>query len=366
MTPKSSLGKTNKYSGLVKGVQGANKPPEEPRITPEQVVAAFKSFGFTPNERNHNDIGFWTTKGRSEGSKLIAELSKRRKDIIQREDDDRKVSDLRLKSQQDILNKHEETQSKLLSQQNEGKIAMPRLSDNDINALFDEYGLPSPDPEWARSHLPNDPIKVRSILEMQRKSADDMMKKNAKNSVNSIPEVPKMSGASVQPSQIPQTAQLMGQGGPSPMGQQGAMLPGDVSAKPFFIGDHAVVRMANPNNPRSTTTWLVDVKKKVLRPILSDKAFQNMFEDPEEAERNVINISSRDLGKGGLLEGFTPLQGTKGVKHDGTMDKIEFSPAQLQRRYGKKSDPAAENKSLSMLDGIFSSFNKPQEGETQQ
>jgi len=340
---KSNLGQTNKYSGVVKNVQKV-QTPEEPRITQEEVVQAFRSFGFEPNERNHNDIGYWTTKGKSELSQLMEELHKRRMEINDGEDDKEKEEESKRKSQESLLDT-----------QNGSKGALPRLSDEDISALFDEYGLPVPDPEWARNHLPNDPKKIRSILEMQRKMADDMLKKHSKNAVNAIPETPKMSnmgGGAPMP--------MNGTGGPSPLGMQGGMTADETPATPFFIGDHSLVRITNPNNPNASTTWLVDSKKKVLRPFLSPQAFQNAFDDPQEAEKSVVTISSKDLGPGGVLNGFTPLQGTQGVKHDGSMDNIEYSPAQLQNRYGKPSDPAAENKALSILDGVFGQLNQPQ------
>ena len=236
---------------------------------------------------------------------------------------------------------------------------MPRLSDEDIAALFDEYGLPTPDPEWARNHLPNDPKKIRSILEMQRKTADDMMKKHSKNTVNAIPETPKNSpigGMTMQ-----------GKGGPiqqmnqsTPMGMQAGMVPDDSPTTPFFIGDHSIVRITNPTNPNASTLWLVDSKKKVLRPFLSEQSFQNAFENPEEAEKAIVTISTRVLGKGGALDGFKPLRWTQGVNDDGSMDDIEYSPAQIQKRYGKPSDQVAENKALSMLDGVLGTMGKPQ------
>jgi len=342
MPSKSSQGKTSKYSGVVKSVK--DNTPEEPRITKEQVIAAFKSFGFEPNERNHDDVAYWTTKGQSEGQKLIEELHKRRTDINKKEDDDKKAQEDKKRTYQSILDKQETE-----------KLAMPRLSDKDINDLFDEYGLPAPDPEWARNHLPNDPKKVRAILEMQRKMADGMLKKHSKNAVNSLPEVPKMQGGTMM-----QGAPMMGTGGPSPMGMQGGMVPDDSPVTPFFIGDHSIVRITNPNNPNASTIWLVDSKKKVLRPFISEKAFRNAFENAEEAEKAVVTISSRDLGPGGALDGFKPLSGTQGVKDDGSMDKIDFTPAQLQRRYGKPSDPASENKALSMIDGIFGQLKNQQ------
>lgn len=364
MASKTTQGKTSKYSNVVKSVQNS-KPPEEKRITPEQVVAAFKSFGFEPNQRNHNDIGYWTTKGVSEGVKLMEELHKRRSDIIKKEDDDKRVEDDRKKASQKAEDDKKTADETLLNKQNVDKSTMPRLSDNDINALFDEYGLPAPDPEWARNHLPNDPKKIRSILDMQRKMADDMLKKHTKNTVNSIPEVPKTS-------QQNNNMVSNGRGGPAqismpatpnasnPMGMQSGMIDGTPSTNPFFVGDHSIVKIANPNNPNASTTWLVDAKRKVLRPFASDKAFQNAFEDPQEAEKAVVNISSKELGPGGALDGFKPLQANQGVKEDGSMDKIDFSPAQIQNRYGKPSDQTAENKSLSILDGFLGHLNKKQ------
>lgn len=351
MIPKTTTGKTNKYSNVVKSVQKTQPQPEEPKITKDEVIQAFQSFGFQPNDRNHNDIAYWTTKGQSEKSKMIEELHKRRKEINDKEDEGKKAVEDKKKA--------DETR---IQQQNESKATLPRLSDQDLAAMFDEYGLPAPDPEWARSHLPNDPKKIRSILELQRKTADDMLKKHAKNTVNSMPEVPKIQNMPMQQPNAP----MMGMGGPSsPLGMAGDMSGGDQPATPFFIGDHAVVRITNQNNPNASTIWLVDAKKKVLRPFMSEKAFENAFEDPEEAQKAVVTISTKELGPGGVLDGFKPLQGTQGVNDDGSMDPIEFSPAQLQRRYGKPSDPTAENKSLSMLDGILGTMGNQQSPEQQ-
>lgn len=350
MALKPTTGKTNKYSNVVKSVKDTQKP-EEPRITPEQVVSAFQSFGFKPNERNHNDIGYWTTKGNSELPKLMEDLHKRRMEINAQEDDEKKSENDRQKAHKDFQSKQEMAKKEMEHQQSVGKLAMPRLSDNEISALFDEYGLPAPDPEWARNHMPNDPQKVRSLLEMQRKTADEMMKKHAKNNVNSMPEVPKISPTSGIAAGAP--APMMGQGGPgTPLGMQGDITGMESSASPFFIGDHALVRISNPNNPQVKTLWLVDAKKKILRPILSDKAFENAFEDPLEAVKSIIDVSSKELGPGGSLEGFKPLQGSKGIMDDGTMEDIPFTEGQLQNRYGQASDPAAENRAITMLDGL--------------
>ena len=359
MQAKSNVGQTKKYDGVKNAVK-ANTTPEEARITQDEVSNAFRSFGFPINERGHDDIMYWTTKGKSELPNLINDLHKRRMDINNKEDDDRKDEDNRQKLSRKSEDDKKKYEDDLLNEQTKSKATLPRLSDEDINALFDEYGLPSPDSEWARSHLPNDPKKIRSILEMQRKTTDDMLKKHSKNSVNAIPETPKMGAP------MPAGGGMggyYGRGGPAPMpqdpmGMQGGMTQGDEPVTPFFIGDTALIRITNPNNPNSGTLWLVDKKKKVLRPILSERALEEAFEDPEEAKASITTVSAQALGPGGPLEGFTPLESNKGMRDDGSMDDIEFSPAQLQRRYGKQEDPEGENKAVSMLDGLFGNLNK--------
>jgi hypothetical protein len=338
MSSKSAQGKTEKYSGLVKKVKDTkDTAPEEPKITPEQVRAAFASFNLPVNDRGHNDVLYWTMKGQSEGPRLIEELSKKRKDINQKEDDTKKAEEDKKKLLDDITTQHEDA-----------KRTLPRLSDKELGDLFDEYGLPAPDPEWARQHMPNDPTKIRSILDMQRKTADDMLKKHTKNAVNAIPEVPKPNAGGVGG-----PTPMQGRGGPSPVAGQGDMVQDDGPINPFFIGDHSIVRISNPNNPDASTLWLVDAKRKVLRPFLSEQAFDNAFDNPEEARKAIVTLSSKDLGPGGVLAGFTPLQATKGVNHDGSVPPIDFTPSELQNRYGQPQDPQKENRALSMLDTIL-------------
>jgi len=333
MASKSAQDKLNKYSGVadnVKSVKPKEQKVEEPKMTMEQVVKAFQSFGFEPNERGMNDIGYWTTQSQSAGPKLMEELRKRRMEMNNEEDENKKM-----------------------------KKALPRLSDDELSSLFDEYGLPVPDLEWARNYLPNDPQKIRKILEMQRKMSDDLLKKEAKNRVDTVPEAMPQ-GMPQQPTQQAPQSQPMpamgGMGGPLSMNDTESQ--GGATVTPFFIGDFALVKITNPQNPNSGTLWLVDKKKKVLRPILSEAAIENAFEDPEAAKRSITTLSSQALGPNGALKGFTPLTQEKGMREDGSMDKIDFSPAQIQNHYGKQEDPAAESKALSMLDGVFGNLNK--------
>lgn len=363
MSIKSRLGETKKYSGVVKSVQDAKqqvqKQPEEPRISAEKVREAFESFGFPVNSRGHNDILYWTSRGESEFPKLVEELHQRRVDINNEEDEDMKSKMSRSKAEEELAAKFELSKKEMEHKQQVGKTAMPRLSDQDLNDLFDEYGLPPPDPEWARNHLPNDPEKVRSILEMQRKTADSMLKKHAQNTVNSVPETPKMGGMPGMPA-VPMSGPS-GMGGP--IGMQGDMtMDQGEPATPFFIGDQSLVRIVNPTNPNASTRWLVDAKKKVLRPFISEDSFRSAFDDPDEAEKATITISARELGPNGALAGFKPLKGDMGVQQDGSMKKIPFTEAQLQNRYGKPQDTAAENRALSMIDGLMGKMGGQSQG----
>ena len=361
MASKSTEKEIKKYSGLAKKTKdianNKEKPnenkeekvktkeqvPEEPKITKEQVVSIFKSFGFKPNEKN-NDIAYWTTRPRSEAPKLIEELKKRR----------------------DEINKKKEEEI-------ESKETLPRLSDDEIAKLFDEYGFPAPDPEWARNTLPNDPQKIRSILDVQRKNADEMIKQKTtpppeqmppskgtpvmpSGAGKGTPVMPSGAGASGMTPKTP--APMTGMGGPTGGPMEVLMDEEGVKKKPFFVGDHSIVRIVNPSNPQNSTTWLVDAKKKALRPFMSDRAFQNAFEDPMEAEKAVITISSKELGPGGVLEDFELLKGKDGVRDDGSMDKIEFSPAQIKNNYGKPIDPVEDMKAMQTLDSLFGLINK--------
>ena len=343
MPTKSIIGGSKKYSGVVDTIKKNSKPEE--KINKDQVIHAFKSFNIPLNNKEHDDILFWTSKDIGELPKLINELSTERKKINQKVEEDKKVE----------------------AESNKAKSALPRLSDNEIKNLYDEFGLNAPNYDWARNHLPNDTAKIRSILEMQRKFADSMIKKHTTNTLNSIPDTPKYNSS---PAPMSNAAALMtGKGGPgdppaspgapqgapnSPNDVQGQMTPSDAPVTPFFTGDHAIIRIVSPNNPNSSTLWLADPQKKVLRPFVSEAALRNAFEDPDEATKSITNVTTQDFAPGKALYGFKPLKNNQGVQHDGTMPNIPFSHAQVSKRYNKPSNPQAEQKALSLLDGIFS------------
>ena len=336
MVTKSAEKKLKKYSGIAENVKSVKnntenkqKPEikeEEPLITMEQVISAFKSFGLEPNERNQNDIGYWTTRPQSEGPKLMEELRSRRSEM---------------NSEEDEIGKTKQT--------------MPRLSDQDLLSLFDEYGLPAPDPEFARNNLPNDPQKIRNILEVQRKNMDDMMKVEAKNKVQQASQQPMQAPPMQQPMQSP----VGGLGGPTQQAPGQEPIMGE-NMTPFFVGDVALIKLLNANNPNTGTLWLADKKKKILRPIKNEAMIDSIFENPEEAKNSITTVSSNALSPTGVLSDFSLLDQSKGIQDDGSMEDIPFSKAQLKNRYGKEKNPEAEQKAMSILDGFIGNLNNKQ------
>jgi len=128
---------------------------------------------------------------------------------------------------------------------------------------------------------------------------------------------------------------------------------------PIFIGKSALIRLVNESDQDSTSLWLVDSTNKTLRPFMDESQFDNLFDNPAEAQRAVVKLSSNELGEGGILEDYEVLNNEYGIGPDGSMKEIEFSPYQLGQRYGQPVDDGAENKAVSALDKLFSSMGAP-------
>ena len=133
-------------------------------ITADQVVKAFKSFGFEPNQGGMNDVGYWTTRPLTDATKLMDELKKKRLEENK---------------------KRENNSSKLTSEFEKQKRGAP-LSDDEIVSLYDEYGFPKPDTNWVRENLPNDEDMVRKILMSERKIMDKGLQKTGNQLVSQV------------------------------------------------------------------------------------------------------------------------------------------------------------------------------------
>lgn len=123
---------------------------------------------------------------------------------------------------------------------------------------------------------------------------------------------------------------------------------------PIFVGKSALVRLVNGDDPSTATIWLVDTTNKTLRPFVSEDQFDQLFDNPDQAKKSITTLSADELGPNGLLGEFHVLDNQYGVKKNGSMKTVPFSPSQIQQRYGKPIDPSAENNAVSQLDGMFS------------
>lgn len=152
---------------------------------------------------------------------------------------------------------------------------------------------------------------------------------------------------------------MMGMGGPGIYSGMGG--PNDNS--PIFVGDYGLIRFGQnaSGDPADTyTTFLVDKKNQSIRQIMSDQAFYNLFGDQasvDRAKNSIKTIDESELQSGGALGNFTILPADYAVKDDGSMRKIEFSPSQLQSRYGGNAvNEKMENASLALLDGALNTI----------
>lgn len=124
--------------------------------------------------------------------------------------------------------------------------------------------------------------------------------------------------------------------------------------KPIFIGKSALVRLHNENDPTTSTIWLVDSDNKTLRPFVSEDKFDQMFDNPTQAHNAVVTLPASELSPAGILGDFHVLNGEYGVKTDGSMKNVPYSPSQIQSRYGKPINEEGEDKAVTALDGLVS------------
>lgn len=266
---------------------------------------------------------------------------------------------------------------------------IPRISMDKIQKIYDEYGFVRPDARAVQEKLPNDEQKMRKILDVHRKMHDeeiktraaqkiadmkyrlDLHKQNQKNHLTAMKNAAKaaknggMDGTGGPGMPMPQQMPKLEQPIPGPrMPDENTMPPGlgsnqsplDVSnaGKAFFVGEFGLVKLVNPGVVADKSPiWLVDVKNKVLRPFMSQKAFDTYFGASQEAYDAVTILPTDAISDGGVLEDYKMLNSDHGVRDDGTMKPLEHSPAMLSRRYGKPQNRDAENKAILALDGML-------------
>lgn len=125
---------------------------------------------------------------------------------------------------------------------------------------------------------------------------------------------------------------------------------------PIFLSKSALVRLVNESDPNTSSLWLIDVPKKILRPFMDESQFDVMFDNPEEARKAVVTLSSNELADGGILDDYQVLDNEFGIGPDGEIKEVQFSNHELQQRYGQPVNPEMENKAVTALDHLFSTI----------
>ena len=126
--------------------------------------------------------------------------------------------------------------------------------------------------------------------------------------------------------------------------------------KPIFVGKSALVRLVNGEDINTATIWLVDPANKTLRPFVSEEQFDKFFDNPQQALKAVVTLSSDELSAGGILDGYKVLDSSYGINPDGSMKDVSFSPSQLQDRYGQPLNEPGEQKSVQIMDQLLGSM----------
>ena len=126
-----------------------------------------------------------------------------------------------------------------------------------------------------------------------------------------------------------------------------------VGGTPIFAGKTALIRFVNAGDSNSSSIWLAERDPKVIRPFVTEEFFDSMFANPQQAQKAVVTMSSDELGPEGLFKDFKVLDEEHAVQPDGSMKPLQFSPSQIQKRYGQEINPEAENQAVTSLDGML-------------
>lgn len=212
-----------------------------------------------------------------------------------------------------------------------------RLSDQEITALFDEFGLSerarTPEQiQWVRDNLPNDEAALRDILKIEQKKKNEMLKAQGLPAQNTTGAT----GASTS---------------------YGLPAAPDVRTAHFRSEDGALVTFTTDPNGSApgdeTTVWLVDPKTKTLRPFLSEEAFNNYFDmslADAGAQNKIARIATSELAGGGILNGYELLPDSQGVQGDGTVPNVDVNTGLLKDRYGQQSDETTDFQGFQIMD----------------
>ena len=263
------------------------------QITPAQRKAVwdeFKQFGYTPN--SEGEVDYWAAKPIGQ---LFGALQKRK-----------------------------DTEPK-------GK-----LTNDQLYKLYDEYGLASrlksqSDYDWAKANLPNEEAGLRNVLKNEQSKQLAAQKNTGNTQTQGVNT--QTAPANVQPN-------------------AGDVVSQTNTTNTTKIGQfnsptgHLIKFTGDPNGPAegdASTLWYLNPDDYSLRPIMSQQAFNDIFNnDPKTIKDAVASINTLDpktVQPGGEHSNYFLLGADYGI-YDGLKAKtLDFTPKQIAQRYGQAAGP---------------------------
>ena len=142
--------------------------------------------------------------------------------------------------------------------------------------------------------------------------------------------------------------------------QEAISSPAVTDGKPYFLGDHALVKFSSGlDSAGPEVHWLADRKNRTLRPFESETALRNAFgEGYDAAIRHCVNVAHPQIMENGdiasgVLKGFSILDPEYAIREDGSAKELDFSNHHLRSRYGKPVNPQAEEKAARTLEHVL-------------
>ena len=326
-------GKTKQFQNLSNNVKNASSEWQKTMLNADQVNQLFNDFWYQPEK---SDLTYWSNQPETAKTKLVWELKKRKDEALE-------------------VQKNQELTKQWPT----------HMTDQQISKLYSEYGFPIPksssDYNWIRQNLPDNEEKLRSVLEIQKKTMDQMLKIKGKNTVDTVkqatsqsPSQPIMTGGNVTPNNgMLINNQFSWQWWPTDGWWQWW------STRVVFPSRYAVVKFSwDPNwadEWDASTLWLLDSNTRQIQPFLSMTWFNNLFwENSKEALKKVVNLNPNDLLQNWDLWDFTLLSNSYWINDNWDIPTVETNQQNIKSLYWKTPDAKAVNTSYTALDWFFS------------
>lgn len=299
------------YKGVEDSVKKASA--EEPKIATDSIVKAFASFGMKAPE---HELLYWSNQPTSKASKMLEELKKSKKEKTE---------------------KFKENYQKVMT--------MAPLSNKEIYAVYDEYGLEKPNPDWVRKNLPNDEEKLRKYLDIERDFKNKSYKKDLSNKLKAEQMVQPAGGM------VQQMGMMDGVGAANVLSDTAGNE--DEEVVPYHLSGLSLCRVNGDN-----TIWLIDSSKGTIKPFTSRKAFVNFFKGKNDnfdrvadAQDAIKDISVKQFNS--LMKKYKLSSNKYGIKEDGQggsgEDAFYVNTNDLSNNYGSTINENTLDKSISFV-----------------